>query len=298
MIDLKKIFNKIIYFKFKFKMGNQNRILKENYKNNNQTNTEGTQGLMTINKEKNLKKNAAEIIYKENNRNENNYTKRESVDILLNKNNLNTMPTENNDILKQTNQNNLIIGNNVINYKFNKIFEDNNSIAPNEKEYKISQNNSNHKNRINELNSKNEEKSKNIKKNEFNNITIIDNLNNYFPKNISKEEIDDLVNIALKGYIVDDISEYIPGKNINIEQANLIKQIIYDNIKKNKKNNNDDNSILAKINVKIWMSELNKEVIEKMFFKGKQISQIQSDIIIKNLTKGKKNVKALAIELL
>ena len=33
-------------------MGNQNRILIENHKNNNQINTEGTQGLMTLTTEK------------------------------------------------------------------------------------------------------------------------------------------------------------------------------------------------------------------------------------------------------
>ena len=46
------------------------------------------------------------------------------------------------------------------------------------------------------------------------------------------------------------------------------------------------------------MYNLNKEIIEKTFFKGKKISEIQSDIIIKSLTKGKNNVKALYIELL
>ena len=90
----------------------------------------------------------------------------------------------------------------------------------------------------------------------------------------------------------------MPGQNLTSEQANALKQIIYDNISKNQNFNNNDYSILDKINVKIWMSELNKDIIEKMFFQGKKISQIQNDIITQKLSKGKKNVKALVIELL
>ena len=59
-----------------------------------------------------------------------------------------------------------------------------------------------------------------------------------------------------------------------------------------------DYGILNQINVKIGMNELNKEIIERMFFQGNKISQNQSNIILKNLTKGKKNVKALFIEIL
>ena len=46
------------------------------------------------------------------------------------------------------------------------------------------------------------------------------------------------------------------------------------------------------------MTELNKETIEKIFFKGHTITEIQNEIIMKNLAKGKKNVKVLYIELL
>ena len=59
-----------------------------------------------------------------------------------------------------------------------------------------------------------------------------------------------------------------------------------------------DYSIIEQINVRIGMSELNKDLIEKIFFQGRKISKIQSDIIIKNLSKGNKGVKALYIELL
>ena len=120
-------------------MGNHKSTLKKNKIINNNTNTEGTQSLMTINSEENTKKNITEeVLYKEKIINKNIFSKRESVDILLTKNNLNTIPTENNEIIKQ---NNITIGNNVNNCNnSNKNMIEVNTNEPNEKEYKISQN--------------------------------------------------------------------------------------------------------------------------------------------------------------
>ena len=237
-------------------MGNHKSRLLQNKIVNNITNTEGTQGLMTINSEKNLKKNVEEVIYKEKIRNNNMYSKRESVDILLNKNNINSIPTENNEIIKN---NNINIRNNAINY---------NNSNKNMIEIKITQ--------LNQM-------KKNIKLN--------------YPKNISKEEINEIINISLKDCIIDDKSEYILGQNLTKEQVDSLVNIIYENITMNK-NNNKDYIILDEIKVKIWMKELNKENIEKMFFQGKKISQFQNDIIMKNLKKERKKVKTLFIEFL
>ena len=260
-------------------MGNHKSIFISN-KNHNNINTEGTQGIMTINSDKASKKNNVEIIYRDKNRNKNLYSKRESVDVLLTNNkeynkNINTIPTENNEIIRQ----NINIAHNSINYnKLNKHITDNNTIEPIEKENKKLKNDA--------------------KKIQFNNITIVDNLSNYFPKNISKEEINEMVKMALNGYIIEDPTKYVPGQNITIEHVELLGQYIYENINKNKNNNKMDYSIIEQINVRIGMSELNKDLIEKIFFRGRKISKIQSDIIIKNLSKGNKGVKALYIELL
>lgn len=260
-------------------MGNHKSIFISN-KNHNNINTEGTQGIMTINSDKASKKNNVEIIYRDKIRNKNIYSKRESVDVLLTNNkeynkNINTIPTENNEIIRQ----NINISHNSINYnKLNKHITDNNTIEPIEKENKKLKNDA--------------------KKIQFNNITIVDNLSNYFPKNISKEEINEMVKMALNGYIIEDPTKYVPGQNITIEHVELLGQYIYENINKNKSNNKMDYSIIEQINVRIGMSELNKDLIEKIFFQGRKISKIQSDIIIKNLSKGNKGVKALYIELL
>ena len=262
-------------------MGNYKSIFTTNKTKN--INTEGSQGMITVNSDKEKKKTTLEIIYKEKDKNQNLFsrreTRRETVDVLLTKDkdinkNINTIPTENNiNFINNYNKlNNHITNNNT------------NTIEPNQKE-EIKINNNNNSNT-------------NIKKMEFNNITIVDNLGKYFPKNITKEDINEMVRASLDGYIVEDQSKYIPGKNITNEQVDLLGQYIYENINKNKINNKNDYSIIEDINVKVGMYKLNKEIIEKTFFKGKKISKIQSDIIIKSLTKGRKDVKALYIELL
>ena len=299
-------------------MGNEKSIIinpksktKINYIRN--VNTEGTQGLMTLNTEKNIRKDIADIILSENRKN-NIFSKRESIEVLLNKkkgvkknkNNKDyeiSIEKENKE--NNNNLNNVIIPNSSINYnRLNKNMPEYNTFEINEKELKNSQNSLNSRNKIikekNVLNtSLNKKEKKEFKKLEFNNITIIDNLSNYFPKNISKEEIKELVDQVLFGRIVEEQYEVIQGQNIAREQADALAQIIYEKItKEEEKISNNNYSVLDNINVKIGMTELNKETIEKIFFQGYKITEIQNEIIMKNLAKGKKNVKVLYIELL
>lgn len=294
-------------------MGNQKSIMPRNQKNNI-PNTEGTQGLMTINTEKNSKKNVSEIILDEKQQKKNTLTKTDTLKVLLNKNkesiknNIYDTPTEKNEI---NNLNNNVARNSSINYnRLNKNMTEYNTFEINEKD-KNSQNSYNSRSKIikeksviNPNMNLSKKQKKEYKKTEFSNITIVDNLSKYFPKNISKKEIKDMVDLALDGSIVDEPYDFIPGQNLTREQADKIGQIIFENINNNQKNNNydimktSDYGILNQINVKIGMNELNKEIIERMFFQGNKISQNQSNIILKNLTKGKKNVKALFIEIL
>ena len=276
-------------------------------------NTEGTQGLMTLNTEKNIRKDIADVILSENRKN-NIFSKRESIEVLLskkkgvkkNKNNKDhEISIEKDNKENNNNLNNIIIPNSSINYnRLNKNMPEYNTFEINEKELKNSQNSLNSRNKIikekNVLNtSLNKKEKKEFKKLEFNNITIIDNLSNYFPKNISKEEIKELVDDVLYGRIVEDQYEVIQGQNITREQADALAQIIYEKITKEGKNISKNNySVLENINVRIGMTELNKETIEKIFFQGYKITEIQNEIIMKNLAKGKKNVKVLYIELL
>ena len=149
-------------------------------------------------------------------------------------------------------------------------------------------------------------KNKSVKRSNFKGIEIVQNLEDYFPDDITKKEIDDMVFNALSGSIVKDESELIPGENLTEEQAKKISDIVYHKIQKGKKGNNypgadnkiEDNSILNQLKVKIGMADLNRKTVKKLFFKGKIVSDIELEVTLNNLTQGNENVKALMIELI
>ena len=131
-------------------MGNQKSIMPRNQRNNI-PNTEGTQGLMTINTEKNSKKNVSEIILDEKQQKKNTLTKTDTLKVLLNKNkesiknNIYDTPTEKNEI---NNLNNNVARNSSINYnRLNKNMTEYNTFEINEKD-KNSQNSYNSRSKI------------------------------------------------------------------------------------------------------------------------------------------------------
>ena len=132
----------------------------------------------------------------------------------------------------------------------------------------------------------------------FNGITVIQNLKDYIPDHISKEEIKEMVFNAFGEGIVDNNSNYyIPGKTVTREQANAIVDLIERYIKTDSNVENlQDNSILNGVNLTIDLVDLNKEIIKEKMFKGKEPTDVQLENILKNLSQGQKNVKILSIE--
>ena len=138
-----------------------------------------------------------------------------------------------------------------------------------------------------------EEKKKNIKKSKINGITIVENLKDYFPDDITKEEIQNLVFEAFGDSIVDDISLYIPGQTVIYEQAIELSNYIY-NFVKNKKNKNE--KCLEDLNVKIDLVPLNKKLIKDKMFKGKDPSDKQLEEIYQSYGGETTDMKVLTIE--
>ena len=60
----------------------------------------------------------------------------------------------------------------------------------------------------------------------FNGITVIQNLRDYIPRDITKDEIRDMVYTAFGDGLVDDKKYYIPGKTVTREQADEIINLI------------------------------------------------------------------------
>ena len=65
----------------------------------------------------------------------------------------------------------------------------------------------------------------------FNGITIVQNLKDYIPKDITREEIKDIIYTAFGEGLVDDLRYFIPGKTVTRKQANAIIDLIEQYIK-------------------------------------------------------------------
>ena len=135
------------------------------------------------------------------------------------------------------------------------------------------------------------------RKYKFNGITVVQNLRDYVPKNITKEEIKDMIFSAFGEGLVDDDNYYIPGKTVTLAQAvaivNLIENYIKDDSSVEKL---EHNSLLKGVNLTIDLVELNKDIIKKKMFKGKNPSEVELENILKNLNQGMDNIKVLSIE--
>ena len=156
------------------------------------------------------------------------------------------------------------------------------------------------------INQKLENEEENNKNKNINGINIVHNLENYFANNITEEKIKEMVLNVMNKVIVDNKSEFIPGKNITKKQAEKIAKVLYKKITKNKnsdmsilKEDENINSILKNLKVKIEISVLDKESAQKMIKKDINIDKNNEDInkTIQEISKDNQNIKILFIKL-
>ena len=143
----------------------------------------------------------------------------------------------------------------------------------------------------------NQKKDIDYRKFKFNGITVIQNLKDYIPNDITREEIKDMVYNAFGEGLVDDNKYYIPGKTVTKKQANEIINIIESYIRDDMIVTNLENSTLLNgVNLVIDLVDLNKDIIKEKMFKGKNPSDLQLENTLKNLSGGLTNVKILSID--
>ena len=108
----------------------------------------------------------------------------------------------------------------------------------------------------------------------FNGITVIQNLRDYIPRDITKDEIRDMVYTAFGDGLVDDKKYYIPGKTVTREQADEIINLIESYIRNDEiVTNLENNEILNGVNLVIDLVDLNKDII----------NLLKKKIIIRNI---------------
>jgi len=168
-------------------------------------------------------------------------------------------------------------------YDYKNIFNDNGEKIP---EYKVYA-----------KNYKNKKKNKFIKKSKLNGIIIVENLKDYFPKDISRDEIQELIFEAFGDNIVEDDDLIIPGQTASYDQVLQLCDYVFNYIKGNEKKMKENNA-LQYLNIKIDLVSLDKKLIKDKVYKGKDLNDRQLNRVMDKYNRNKKDVKVLTIEFL
>ena len=141
---------------------------------------------------------------------------------------------------------------------------------------------------------------KNYKKRTFKGLTILENVKQYFPENIERDYIKDMVNNALGVNIVNDKSEYIKGKNLTKEQVEGIIDVLFKIVSENEnvEKNEIEDERLNDIKVNIRFYNANEENIRKFIFKGKNPSDEEVENTLNQFNAWDAETKILAVEIL
>ena len=149
----------------------------------------------------------------------------------------------------------------------------------------------------------------NYKKETQKGLTVLENVKEILPKDISKESIKDMVYNALGNTIVEDKSKFIKGVNLTKEHAQTIIDVLYnlvhkkenedDNENENEKKPEDivDNTTLKDVNVTIGFYDATEENVRKFMFKKKNPTDEEVKNALNQLTAGDVDAKILAIEI-
>ena len=146
-------------------------------------------------------------------------------------------------------------------------------------------------------NKDNTEKETFYKKSKMNGIVIVENLKEYFPKEITRDEVQELIFEAFGDCIVEDDDLLIPGQTATYDQVLELSDYIFSYIKGNDKKMKNNKS-LEKLNIKIDLVSLDKKFIKDKLFKGKEPSEKELEKAVKSYSGSSKDVKALTIEFL
>ena len=183
---------------------------------------------------------------------------------------------ENNDKLIDPNASQIM-------YDYKNLFTETGEKIP---EYKVYAKNDNKK-----------EKEKFWKKYNYNGIIIVEDLKDYFPKDISRDEIQELIFEAFGDCIVEDEDLLIPGVTVTYDQVLELSDYVFNFIKGNEKKMKQNKS-LERLKIKIDLISLDKNLIKNKLFKGKDPSEKQLENAEKSLSGSSKETKVLTIEFL
>ena len=153
---------------------------------------------------------------------------------------------------------------------------------------------------------KKEKKKLNLKKSDFNGVTLMEGIEDYLPEEADQDDVYQLIEESLKENIV----EVKKGKTreagtITKNQAKIISTILYDKIKKGKLDKSGkieqiDTSKypeLKGVEVKIGIRKFTKDVVKDYLYTDEKVDDSKVDKAYSNLNKNNESINALTIEI-
>ena len=134
------------------------------------------------------------------------------------------------------------------------------------------------------------EKVKSIK-----NIEILDNVKEYLPDDVTRDEIEEMVMSAIGNSVVKQ-QNFRKGENLTMEHVEAIVDILYMTLVGRNNGNKNYEKILEGVRLKIGFCDVNKESVRNIMFKGQNPNDAEVEQVLEQF-EGSINPKLFVIEL-
>ena len=128
------------------------------------------------------------------------------------------------------------------------------------------------------------------------NIQILDNVKEYLPDDVTRDEIEEMVMGAIGDNVVES-THFKKGINLTREHVEALIDIIYMTIVGTNNGNKDYDKILGDVKLKIGFCDINKESVKNIMFKGQNPTEGEIEQVLEQF-KSSINPKLFVIELL
>ena len=128
------------------------------------------------------------------------------------------------------------------------------------------------------------------------NIQILDNVKEYLPDDVTRDEIEEMVMGAIGDNVVES-THFKKGINLTRGHVEALIDIIYMNLVGTNNGNKDYDKILGDVKLKIGFCDINKESVKNIMFKGQNPTEGEIEQVLEQF-KLSINPKLFVIELL
>ena len=128
------------------------------------------------------------------------------------------------------------------------------------------------------------------------NIQILDNVKEYLPDDVTRDEIEEMVMGAIGDNVVES-THFKKGINLTRGHVEALIDIIYMNLVGTNNGNKDYDKILGDVKLKIGFCDINKESVKNIMFKGQNPTEGEIEQVLEQF-KSSINPKLFVIELL